>query len=277
MRTAVVCLGLICTAAPAAAQVRLREFGFGAAMTSAAGARGAAQIGAALTLDVQRHGFEVAAGAAAAEEFLSLTSVWRLGPLSYGVGPALHSSAGGTRPVAAGRVALDIPLAPRGGAALRIGARVLALNGGARWSLGAGIALAPFRGGLRLGEDVAAAPAPADVARSWDAVVAQVMLLDDGTSCVGDVMATPTALSIRFLQASQQDVTQEVSRVARILSAGAEVAELVISAPDASWVSAAATAGGFPAERISTQSMADAITIQATRAPLSPAIRSAQR
>jgi hypothetical protein len=150
------------------------------------------------------------------------------------------------------------------------------VSGGPRWSLGAGITLAPFRGGLRLGEDDAAPLAPADVARSWEAVVAQVMLLDDASSSIEDVMATPTALSMRFAPASRADVMLEVSRVARILSAGIDVHQLVISAPDPSWVRAAATAGGFPAERIIAQVNEGAITVQATRVPDATTLRSAR-
>jgi hypothetical protein len=78
----------------------------------------------------------------------------------------------------------------------------------------------PACGGMQLGETTPPQPEPTDVARSWDAVVAQVMLLEDGLSCLDDVIATRTAMSIRFTPASQSDVTRDVARVARILSAG---------------------------------------------------------
>jgi hypothetical protein len=130
---------------------------------------------------------------------------------------------------------------------------------------------------MQLGETLSS-PTPAlDHTRSWDAVVAQVMLLDDGLSCLDDVIATPTAMSIRFTAASQPDVMRDVSRVARVLSAGSDVNELVISAPETSWVRAAATAGGFPPERIRAYAEDGSVTIQATRVRADHTIRSAQR
>jgi hypothetical protein len=131
--------------------------------------------------------------------------------------------------------------------------------------------------GMQLGESTAAPAPAADQARSWDAVVAQVMLLDDGLSCLDDVIATRTAMSVRFTPASRAEVMRDVARVARILSAGDDVNELVISAPETSWVRAAATAGGFPPERIRAYAETGSVTIQATRVPAEQTIRSAQR
>lgn len=260
------------SATPVAAQLRIDDFGFGAGI----GKGGSAEITAGTTLQLGGRAVELLAGTAAQDAFLSVLHSWTHARFTYGAGFGIYTITDAVRPGLAGMLAYGIPLAPSRAAALQLLTRAAVMNGAARASAGIAIRLAPRRGGIMLGENVAPPVAPREAARTWDAIVAQVMLLDNGASSLHDVMVTHTSLVMRFAPRRRAELLEDVGRVARVLSGSADPLYLTVNAPEPAFVAAAATAGGFPAERIITGEVSTVITLQATRTVASAAVRSAR-
>lgn len=276
MRWTFLAVGLLVIGTPAAAQVRVADFGFSAGVASGADAAAAAQITAGATLRLGARHYELAAGSSAEDAFLSAMALGRAARFTYGGGVALHSVAGEFRPALTSLAAYAVPLAPLSAAALQLQTRGALLRGGMRLSLALAIVLAPARGGMMLGENVRLSIAPTEIGRTWESIITQIMLLDNGQSSLDDVMVTPTAIVMRFSQGRQEALFTDVGRVARILSASSEPLYLSVTGPQPIGVAAAATAGGFPAERIMATDTTAEITLRATRTASAAAIRSAR-
>lgn len=258
---------LLATSTPAAGQLRVEDFGFGAGISSRTERAAGPLLSANVTLGVHGRAFELAVGSSREDAFFSASRIWRHSLFAFGGGAALYGSERGTRPGATALAALSLPLAPREAAALQLTGRVIATTGVSAFSLGFGVRLAPLRGGLQLGENVAAVREPEEVSQSWEGVVAQVMLLQQPASSLVAVSVTPRSLTMRFAADSRAALMDDVARVARVLRGCTEPLRLQITAPEAIWVVAAATAGGFPAERIVAESADAPVTIRVLREP----------
>src|SRR5687768_6127228 len=257
---------LVLAANPAGAQ-RIQDFGFGAGLSVHPSTNASPQLAATMTLGIRGHDIELAAGSSSDDSFFSASYQLSFWQFNYGAGIAAHNGVSGTKPGIAAHIMFELPIAPRAAAALEVGARGIAMSGAVRLSLGAGIKLAPRRGGLLLGERVAQPVEQDELARSWEVIVAQIMLFGDGASSLEHVAATDSTLEMKFGPVPRDELMDDVSRVARILAASTERIQLVINAPEAVWVRAAATAGGFPTERITEGPAASITTIHALREP----------
>jgi hypothetical protein len=262
IKLSIVLLGV--SASTAGAQ-RVHDFGFTAGMAYPRAS--SPQLAATMTLGVMNRDFELSAGSTSDDAFFAVNHVWRRSSFILGGGAAVYNGPDGTRPGIGGAIGLDIPIAPRSSAAIQLIGRGIAVIGATRWSLGAGIKLAPLRGGLLVGEQVAQPVEYLEVARSWDALVAQIMLMDNGASSIKTITATADSMILTFAPLARGDLIEDVARVARVLAASTEPLQLDISAPEPIWVSAAATSGGFPAERITSNTSASTTTIRVLREP----------
>lgn len=269
IQLSIVLLGL--SASTAGAQ-RIHDFGFTAGMAYPRAS--SPQLAATMTLGLLNRDFELAAGSTSDDAFFAVNRVWTRSTFSFGAGAAIYNGTDGTKPGIDGAVALAIPIAPRSSAAIQLIGRGIAVSGATRWSVGAGIKLAPLRGGLLVGERVAQPVEYLEVARSWDALVAQIMLMDNGASSIVGISATSDSMLITFAPLARGDLIDDVARIARVLAASTEPLHLVISAPEPVWVSAAATSGGFPAERIISSTSASTTTIRVLQEPAVSTIRS---
>jgi hypothetical protein len=261
--------------APASAQ-RIQDFGFAAGFALHPKINPSPQLAATMTLGVRGHDVELAVGSTSEDAFLSASRLWEFSGFTYGAGVAVYNGTGRTKPGLAGGAAYALPIAPRASAALQVGARAIAVSGAFRLYLGAGIKLAPLRGGLLLGERIVQPQEQADLARSWDIIVAQIMLLDNGSSSLDDVQVSDSTIIIRFAAATRAELMDDVARVARILTASTDRIHLIVRAPEPVWIRAAITSGGFPAERITEGSASSVTTLQALRSPSGGASRSVQ-
>lgn len=265
----IVLLGL--SASTARAQ-RIHDFGFTAGM--AYPRANSPQLAATLTLGLLNRDFELAAGSTSEDAFFAVNRVWTWSGFSFGVGAAIYNGRDGTKPGIDGAVARAIPIAPRSSAAIQVIARGIAMSGATRWSVGAGIKLAPLRGGLLVGERVVQPVEYLEVARSWNALVAQIMLMDNSASTIAAISASADSMLITFAPLARGDLLDDVARVARVLAASTEPLHLVISSPEPVWVTAAATSGGFPAERITSNTSVSTTTIRVLQEPAVSTIRS---
>ena len=264
---------LVLAAAPAGAQ-RIQDFGFGAGLSVHPSTNASPQLMATMTLGIRDHDIELAAGSSSDDAFFSATYLLTFWQFNYGAGIAAYNGVSGTKPGIAAHVAFALPIAPQAAAALEVGARGIAVSGAVRLSLGAGIKLAPRRGGLLLGERVAQPMEKDEVARSWDVIVAQIMLFRDGASSLAAVTATDSTMTMKFAPVARDELMVDIARVARILAASTERLHLIINAPESVWVRVAITSGGFPTERVSEGPAANVTTIHALRAPAASAPRS---
>jgi hypothetical protein len=266
---------LILAAAPAGAQ-RIQDFGFGAGLSVHPSTSASPQLAATMTLGIRGHDLELAAGSSSDDAFFSASYVRSFWQFHYGAGIAAYDGLSGTKPGLAAHIGFALPIAPRSAAALEVGARGIAVTDAVRLSLGAGIRLAPRRGGLLLGERVEQPMEQDELARSWEVIVGQIMLFGDGGSSLEHVTATDSTIEMRFAPVARAVLMDDVARVARILAASTERVQIVINAPEAMWVRAAATSGGFPTERITEGPASSITTIHASRRPDESASRSEQ-
>ena len=264
----------ILAALPAHAQ-RIHDFGFTAGVSLHPRAA-SPELAAMATLDARNRRLEVAVASSSDAAYFSVTHVWMFSSLSYGAGLAVYTAEQQTRPGLSASAAFALPIAPRGAAAVQLGARAITTMKTTYVSVGAGIRLAPRRGGLIAGENVEQPQTRAEAVRSWEVVVAQVMLLDNGATALASADVTPTGLRLTFAPAVRGDLMDDVARIARILAASTEALRLEVSAPEPVWISAAATAGGFPPERISTSASEGPVTILVLRPPSASTNRSEQ-
>lgn len=264
----------------------------------------AAQISFAANLRIARLPVELSVGSSTGnlasgagtqhDAFMSALRTWRLSRyLVAGAGVGCHRlqttlndrngggvapdyDASGFRPALEGTFGLNLPLAPADGAAIRLTGRVAAMHGVTQLGVGFSVLLAPARGRLMLGE---AAPAPVSTAaltRSWDAIVAEIMLLENRLPPLQEVRATGNTLMMKLYDPGMEAMRDAVSRIARVLNGSAENIGLVIRSPDPAILAAAATSAGFPAERIVLEVTPSGATLQATRPRPAAASRTAR-
>jgi hypothetical protein len=264
---------LVFAAVPAGAQ-RIQDFGFGAGLSVHPSTNASPQLAATMTLGVRNHDIEFAAGSSSDDAFFTVSYLRSIWLFNYGAGIAAYNGVSGRKAGIAANVAFALPIAPHSAAALEVGARAIAVSGATRLALGAGIKLAPRRGGLLLGERVAQPMEKDEVARSWPVIVAQIMLFRDGVSSLEQVKATDSMIEMTFAPVARGALMADVARLARILAASTEPLQLIITAPEPVWVRAAITSGGFPTEHITEGRVSDITTIRALREPPASALRS---
>ncbi|HEX6559243.1 MAG TPA: hypothetical protein VF021_07260, partial [Longimicrobiales bacterium] len=290
----------------AQAPVRVEGFAFGAGVTTQQGVQPAAHLFAAGLLRAAGMPIEASVGASTADlesgqgtqrdvfvGALATQSVTRY--FLIGGGVALHAlstriagadsddalramerSRSGRRGALTALAALQLPLAARDAAALQLGARAAFMRGTRQLSFGLSVALRPGRGGLMRGERIAIPQARTEAARSWQSIVQQLMQLQGQLEPVSDVLVTNTALLIKFGPVADASLRDAVARIARILSAGSDAVMITVTGPQPARIAAAATAGGFPAERITLVQGGALVTLQAIRPPSARPPHSAQ-
>ena len=178
----------------------------------------------------------------------------------------------GLRPALTGSLGFAVPLAHGSAARLQLVARGTAMSDAQQLSLALGMQLAPRARGVLLGEAVRPHMPRADEARSWDALISQIMLFESAAR-VHDIMATHMTLQIKFSGIADDEVLTAISRVARVFAASAEPLQLAITAAEPAPVALAATAAGFPPERITLIAGEQHVILQVTRPVPTTAIR----
>jgi len=299
---------VICSATSLRAQspVRVSGFGFGAAAVVQRGAEPAAQLAASALLTAANIPLQASLGTSIAElrasqgaqrdlyaDVLATHTLTRY--VIIGAGPGVHSlstriagaetdaalraaenAQSGWRAALVAFGAVQVPLAARDVATLQLGARSTLMRGLRKFSFGVNVALRPAHGRLRLGENARPLLAPSDLARGWDALVRQVMLFQGELAPVTDVVATRNSLLVKFQAADPQQLRDAVARIARVLNGSNEALTVSVSGPQPVLLAVAATAGGFPAERITLVTDTQHVTLQATRPPDALSLESAR-
>lgn len=307
----VICLTLlnaIATTSAAQSSVRFESLGFGASVTMQPAVKPGAQLTASVAVDMRDRPYHLTIGTASGEfrgglggeqqdAFISASRVWQRpgAPLSVSTGlgfHSLHARIGGApgsaelsqlerertglRPSLEAAAAFMIPLAPGGAASLQFMARGAIMRHVRQMSIGIGVRVSPGKAGLRFGEDVAPVIAPADASRSWQSVIEQVMLLEGRLPALEDVVASQNGLLIRFAPVDSKTVADGVAVIARVLNGSTDPVYLTIHAPEPEIIAAAATAGGFPLERVTTVITTRAVSLHATRQATAAPVRSEQ-
>lgn len=281
------------------ARPQIQHLGFSGGVVSARGVAAAAQISIAADLRVARTPIELSVGSSTGnltpaagtrhDVFVSAIRTWRASRhLIGGAGIGLHKlettriNAGedgvtmddvltGFRPALEGFIGVNLPLAPADGAGIRLTVRSAVMRGFTQLGLGVGVRISPARGRMMLGEVSPATVAASAVTRSWESVVAEVMLFEKRLSPLYEIVATSDLLVIKLASADRAAMRDAVIRVARVLNGCSEAVQLEIAAPESALLAAAATSAGFPAERIVTASTLHGSTLRAIRpAPATP-------
>lgn len=182
-----------------------------------------------------------------------------------GGGVTRDDVASGFRPALEGMVGLSLALAPMDAAAILLTVRGAAMRGVHQYGAGLGVRLSPARTQMLLGERGPSATSPDVRQRSWDSLVAEVMLLENRLPPLHDVLATRNAIVMKLYSPNPDAMHDAVARIARVLNGSDEDIQLAIAAPDPAALAAAATSAGFPAERITTEVATKGTTLQATR------------
>lgn len=260
------------------------SFGFGAGMVSRAGAQAGAEFSASLFLPTRPVPLQIVggtwvAGLRASNVYQRDVFAGALANIAFAhvirlaAGPELHSF--GSHAALGGRATLEIPFASTGAAGLDLFARTSLMQNGSQWAIGAALKLAPWKGGLYVGERRPRAAPDLDAAGSWEGILQQLALLQDETSPLRDVLATRSNVVLRFTSTDVHVLEPTIARIGRVLNASSTPLLVTIHAPAPARLALAVTSGGFPAERIRLVN-ADQITLQVTRPPLVSDVRSAQ-
>ena len=289
----------------AAQSVAVTGFGFNAGVTAHRQVDPAALLEATLSLRTPLFPAQAMAGSSVADlkngrgaqrdVFISASALKSLGKyFDVGAGIGLHSlgtrvagsdfdpasralerQQSGLRAAVSALSTLRLPLAPSGAASVGLTARATLMRSIRQFSISLGMQLSPHRGGLALGERAHKHTANPEAARTWDAVVSEIVLQQDAFAPLSDVIATRNALLLKFESNDSVAVADAVARIARMLNGSSEAVFLTISAPDPLQLAVAATSGGFPPERITLLHNHE-ITLQARRQPAALASHSAQ-
>ena len=275
MRTLACILLLVVFNAPRAhAQSRMTwSFAFGGGVVTASEAAATPQIFASSIFPIARFGIEAIAGASQNGSFANALLRGQTGKsvyVFYGAGIGISNEHGSAKPLLAGLGGVAIPLAHNGAAALELGARAQWMSGASNLSFGAAMRLSPHRG-LVLGEKREEKARATDDARDWEMTVRSLIALQGSLTPLQEVTASPNVIIMRLSGRDPDLLRILIARIAQILLVNPNRIDLAISAPEPTAMAMAATAGGFPPERIGKLTPSKDIILQATRAPTRPA------